>query len=386
MARTATGVLFECILITAFAVLLLEGASRVLHWGVRPMLPSTLDDAFAPRMPARFDSWISVYGGPKFRVCTDQFGLRKSSCEGEEVPAKVVVVGDSQAFGWGMPYSDSFSVKVARSLGTGEETARSMAAGGADIEGLYGWARDYRSKGGPQAAVNIVVVNLGNDLDEMYFGRSSHPTMLLKSLRSWLTVHSYLMLDITLLKYKLLGVGEWYLPPGANPVVFSLNSQERSQLASGTAAAAVRLLRALPPAQHSVVLLMPQDYQVARSEFAKYQRFYPSTAQFEGWSKRISEAASRLDDIERSIAQDLHSQGIVVVRPKGRLATHDPLAVIDRNSHHYTALGQGLIAAAIVEALQKGAVPPAQGDLVHGLPVTVGFGTGHQSVPPGEGK
>jgi len=56
-------------------VLLFEGASRLMHKGVRPMLPHIADDSLSPRTPGEFNSRIQFSEGEAFVVCTAEIGL-----------------------------------------------------------------------------------------------------------------------------------------------------------------------------------------------------------------------------------------------------------------------------------------------------------------------
>lgn len=356
--------LLEALAVTLVVVALLEGGSRVVHGNVRQMLPYVADASMSPRMPASFDSQVQFSGSAAFRVCTDRFGLRGSTCEDSGSRPAVLTVGDSQAFGWAMEFGDTFTAEVARGLGErSPQAARAMAAGGADVESLRGWARDYRAAVGDAhpGRLNIVTVNLGNDLDEMYFGRASGEMPVWRGPREWLTVHSFFMLDFNLLKARFTPGGLFAMPPGANPVIAALSASERQQLALATSKAARRLADALPAARQTVVLLLPNDTQVAPGEFAKYRGFYPSSQQFEGWQRRVAATAAALNEIEDTVARELRAQGVTVVAPRRLLATHDPAALFDRQSHHYTRLGQTVLASAILEAVgAKTASPSVQ--------------------------
>lgn len=356
LIRTAA-VVVECLIITILILATLELLSRVVHLGVRPMLPYIADEAQGSRMPASFDSNVRFLGSPAFRVCTDEYGLRKSSCSTGVESTTVLTVGDSQAFGWAMPFEDTFTAHVAKALGEdAEHNARAMAAGGTDVESLLAWAKDYRSQAPlTRPRLNIIVINFGNDFDEMYFGRSTGRVPFMKAVREWLTVHSFFMLDFNLVKNAWFTISDWQLPPGANPVVLTLRPKERERLAIATSDAAVRLVRALPEAQKSVVVLLPTDYQVAKGEFTKYRKFYSTQAQFDGWNKRVDEAAAALNEIEQIIAHRLQSKGLSVVAPRTLLATHDPGALFDRSSHHYTSYGQRVLSQAILQKAHLGA-------------------------------
>lgn len=353
--------LIEAVVVLTGVAVLLEAGSRLLHRGVRPMLPYVVDEAASPRMPALFTSRVQFPGGQAFVVCTDEFGLRGEPCGARAAHPSVLAAGDSQALGWAMAFTDSLAARVAVGLGErAPDAARALAAGGADVEGLLGWARDYHDRlpaTGQPGRLNIVVVHLGNDLDEMYYGRATGRMPLLQAARNGLATHSYAMLDLHLLRARWSDSAGWTMPPGANPVLLTLSPAQRRALARATARAALRLAHALPPARQTAVLILPTDYQVARREFDKYRPFYPDPAQFDGWRQRLGAMVAGLDEVERQLADALRDRGVVVVAPREALRRHDPRLIFDRASHHYTAAGQALLAQAIVDAVNAPAQP-----------------------------
>ena len=357
---TVAGTVLECLVVLAVVALLLEGMSRIVHLNKRPAIPAVSDADGALRMPAGFDATIQLAGREPFALCTDAQGLRVADCSAATLAAEtdVLVVGDSQALGWGFDFGKTFGALVAAELpGRRVGSARLMAAAATDVESLQSWASDYRHhrEGGQAAAplLNIVSLNLGNDLDEMFFSRSSVTIPRFRAAREWLAVHSTVMADFTIAKNALFNA-EWQSPPGANPVLFALDDAERATLASAAAAAVERLARALPPARETVVLLLPNDYQVQPGEFDKYRRFYPQAAQFESWQRRIPQAVARLDALESAIATELQARGFRVAVPHEALKAVDPLTLFDRGSHHYSPLGQRILARSILEALHAG--------------------------------
>jgi hypothetical protein len=365
--RRATGAVLECLLVLAVVALLLEGMSRIVHLNKRPAIPAISDPDGALRMPAGFDATIQLAGRAPFALCTDGQGLRVADCSAATLAAdpEVLVVGDSQALGWGFDFGQTFGALVAAELpGHRSGSARLMAAAATDVESLRSWAADYRRDGasvqarakspaGQLPLLNIVSLNLGNDLDEMFFSRSSVTVPRFRAAREWLAVHSTVMADFTIAKNALFNA-EWQSPPGANPVLFALDDAERATLAKAAAAAVERLAQALPPARDTVVLLLPNDYQVQPGEFDKYRRFYPQPAQFESWQRRIPQAVARLDALQSAIAAELQAHGVRVAVPHEALKAADPLALFDRGSHHYSPLGQRILARSILEALHAG--------------------------------
>jgi hypothetical protein len=186
----------------------------------------------------------------------------------------------------------------------------------------------------------------------MYFGRAMGRVLYLRTAFEWLTTNSYFMLDFTLVKNLLLDE-EWRVPPGTNPVLCALDDEERTQLASATADATLKLVAALPPSHHVVVIVIPADYQVEPGQFDKYRKFYPSKVLFDAWRSRVSESARRLDRVEEILSARLSAAGLQVVSVKAILQGLDLGAMIDASSHHLTSKGHELVAHVVADALRQ---------------------------------
>ena len=336
--------------------LILEGASRLMHFGVRPMLPFVTDLGFAPRLPPNFSSVVKFPGRGSFEVCTDSMGLRRADCGVSDATVRTIVAGDSQVLGWGLSFSDTFAAKVSMHFGTSLTQARILAAGGADVESLRSWATDFTKRVPTlHPEIRIVGVNLGNDLDEMYFDRSMGRVQYLKAPFQWLKSQSFFMLDYAL-AHRIVFGEPWGLPPGANPVLFALDDGERTKLAHATAEAVGKLLKALPPSDHTVVAIFPADYQLDVRQFDKYRKFYSSDSQFGIWREQAPEAARRLNHIESIIRSILAQSGVTTVSVKDILSGSNMDLMIDDASHHLTAKGHELVSKAIVDAIESATV------------------------------
>ena len=340
----------------AGSLLVLEGASRLVHFGTRPVLPFVTDAGLAPRLPPLFRSDVKSSSGGKFEVCTDSQGMRQAACDSSDGPLHILAAGDSQALGWGFPFSQTFAARVAFELYGSTSHARILAAGGADVESLRPWALTItRRSADSRTHVNLIAVNLGNDLDELYFGRAAGRVHYLKQTFEWLTTNSYFMLDFIRAKAYVLG-DDRRVPPGANPVVFALDDDERTELGRATAQATLKLAKALPPTGRTIVLLIPADYQVDSNQFDKYRGFYASSAQFDSWRLRSIEAARRLDRIEETVSSAVTRKGLEVVSVKALLVGQAHQDLFDGRSHQLTAKGHELMAQAVLNVL-KGTSP-----------------------------
>lgn len=335
------------------ACFVLEGGSRLVHWGVRPMLPNVTDASGASLMPGGLDIVVSFSGGGTFEFCSDRDGLRIACGVPVSPPLpRVLAVGDSQTLGWGLNHEQAYGTLVGKAIGFSASQTRAMAVASSDVETMLPWARDYQNGAHSRPELKLIAINLGNDLDEMFFSRSSSHLPRFKRASEWLAIHSYFVLDFQVVK-EALAPSRPLFPPGTNPVLFSLDGAERMELVQAIVASVDKITKALPVSAHTVIVLIPSDYQVAAAEFTKYEKFYPSSAQYVRWAERVAPAAAMLDEIEQGLGIRLRSHGFLVSTPRTALQAHPPVEVFDRSSHHLTALGHRIVADSIVETLQE---------------------------------
>ncbi len=338
--------------LSLLGLLALEGASRVVHLGARPMIPYRTGADGASRMGVLLDTAVTLQGYGRLRYVTDDVGARVASVErrATERQGATLVVGDSQSLGWGQPFEATFASHLAQGL-TGDATdAVILASAANDPEASLGWVAEYAQRHPVRHGLALVALNLGNDLDEMYLGRRDVRTR--SPITEWLSSRSFLFLDMALLRQRAFGETQ-SMPPGTNPTVFALQPEELRVLVDETAQVLRRSLQALPPAERKAVLIVPNDYQIDLSEMKKYRAAYPDPAVFQGWLDRAPEAAQRLDAVSRHVAERLRQQGILVVESAGALRQAATQArMFDDYSHHLTREGHVVVAATVRRALE----------------------------------
>src|SRR5690242_4192523 len=120
MTQSATGIFrSRTVVWTVFIVGVLEGGSRLFHWNARPMIPFTLDGNGAPRMVADLDISVRLPGHERIRIITDSLGARVGSRAAALADRRggILVVGDSQALGWGLDFSATLGAQLGKRLG-----------------------------------------------------------------------------------------------------------------------------------------------------------------------------------------------------------------------------------------------------------------------------
>ena len=324
----------------------LEAAVRLAHGGARPSLPHVLERGNIVSLPATVDMRVRLPGSETVRYVTDQAGARVAGPESMSVVPQVLVAGDSQALGWGVAFEDTFAARLARRLVGDDQAARILAAPATDPDRYrYALARASRVQTAPLAAL-VVVLNLGNDLEEMTLGRRAYRRQRLQPAAEWLARHSFLYLDASLLLQRLRTDPEQW--PGTNLVLPAFTLAERRDLADVTVEVLVAALQAGPPARHRAVVVVPNDYQVEPEAFDKYAPYYPDRTAFDSVRRQVPEMAAEMDALQARIMAQLRARGIIVVDLRALAAAREQRqGLYSTHSHHISAEAHNLLADAL---------------------------------------
>lgn len=354
--RLSGAIVIEMLFVVSLILLILELGSRLVHWGKRPAIPHITDSYNTPRMPSDIDYQVQLPQRDVHRICTDELGIRHIDCSSEDdvrAAYKMLIIGDSQALGWGMEARDTLAAKLAELYQFEPSEVGIAAVAGADVESLYSWAKDISLVHSESLEKVVLYVNEGNDLDEMYLGRTSGKVANFQGLSQWLGVNSFLYLDFILIKQALFG-GVWSMAPGTNPVLFMLNDKESKVYAKAIADSCERLLNLWPDRVSKTVLLVPNDYQVFHSEFDKYNHFYPSEELFLQWRAKVREGGEILNRYQRRLTRFLDDKGIPNVKASLSISQLTAEEVFDRSSHHLTPLANEVIAKQFYQKINQG--------------------------------
>jgi hypothetical protein len=343
-------------LVCVVAAVLVEVTARLIQVNARPMIPFVIDRLGATRLEADLDIPIQLPHYARMRLVTDGLGARVASVAARDAERTggVLFVGDSQILGWGLAFQQTAAARLAGLIGVPREKVAIVAAPAEDPEKEVGWARDYARLRPERQRVEVVALNLGNDLEEIYLSRAGTLFQSSGGLSAWLSHHSVAYLDLALLRSALWGQqGEPH--PEVNSAMRRLDDEERSLLAADVAASLERLFNELPPADQRIVMIIPQDSQVRIEEFDKYRAYYSDEADFSLHKAAQEIAVARLKEFQQMGAACLRAAGLTVVllEPALREAWRKT-DLIDTRSHHLMAAGQE-IAARAVAAVMKAA-------------------------------
>jgi hypothetical protein len=342
-ARLARGIgkllmlVVEGLVYVALALAGMEAVSRLVHGNTRPLLPYIVGADGDARAPSDIDLRVRLPGMETARYVTDHAGARMELAVAAPLEPSWLFVGDSQMLGWGLEFADSLPGRIAGLRGQQLSSLRILASSRQDPAGLLAWAHDYTQLHPAAHRLVAVGVNLGNDLDEIY-NRHHHPEPLRSSkVTQWLSLNSVAFLDLSQLMQAIRGWRFRPDPPGLNTALLLIGDdpQALQALVGDTVHAVADLFGALPPAEERVVILIPQDTQVAAAEFDKYRSAYADEPSFERARAMQRRAVVRLNEAESALAQRLQALGYRVVSTRGALqrqyAAQD---YFDRYSHH----------------------------------------------------
>jgi hypothetical protein len=340
------------ILVILTCVLLVEGVLRIVQLNERPMIPSIVDRFGATRLQPLLNLPVRLPEYQAIRLVTDEAGARVASVAARDGDRSngVLFVGDSQVLGWGLSFEHTAASRLAGIIGIPQDKIAILAAPAEDPEKEIGWARDYSRRWRQRQRVEVVALNLGNDLEEIYLTRVGTLFPSSGGLPAWLSRHSLAYIDLTLLRASLQGEqGEPH--PEVNSAMLWLNEDERKLLAEGAADSVERLFTVLPPADRRIVMVIPQDSQVRIDEFDKYRRYYSDDADFKLHKAAQEVALDRLEIVQQVIVAKLESRGIKVVLVEPALSqAWGRGQLIDTRSHHLMNAGQEVAARALVPA------------------------------------
>lgn len=351
---TVTADLVFLAIVLAGAALFLEVVARVIQQNSRPMIPFVLDDFGGPRLQANLDLPVTLPHYKRMQLTTDAIGARVAdvAAANQQRADGILFVGDSQVLGWGLSFSDTAAARLAEHMHLPQERVTILAAASQDPERELSWAQAYTRAHTQRQHIEVVALNLGNDLDEMYLGRSSIRFPSGGSLSSWLSHHSVAFLDFGLLR---LSLAQWQRDEHqeVNYAMLLLSDAERLLLADGVVSSLQKLLQALPPADERVILVIPQDSQVAMSQFQKYRPLYRTDRDYAAHESAQRRAVERLESLQQAVVKRLEAQRlkVVVLEPALRAALGRP-NLIDTHSHHLMAAGQEVAAQALAAAVQ----------------------------------
>jgi hypothetical protein len=345
--RTWAADLLCLALVLAGAAVFLELATRAIQRNNRPLIPSVLDDFGGRRLEKELDLPVKLPHYERMQITTDATGARVADVAARTTNRSdgILFVGDSQILGWGLSFPETAAARLAQRMHVPLERVAILAAALQDPEREISWVRDYTRAQPQRQRMEVVALNLGDDLDEIYMGRAADHLPSGGSITSWLSHHSVAFLDFEMLRLAL-DPRRQDQHAEVNYSMLLLNDIERAMLAEGVAASLERLVRALPPADQRAILIIPQDSQVAASEFMKYRSLYRTDSDFTLHQAAQQKAVRHLETFQSDIVARLRNRlsiPVVVLEPALRTALNQH-NLIDVQSHHLMAAGQEVIA------------------------------------------
>ena len=338
--------LFICLVSAIF----LEVVLRIIQGTKKPFIPYLITQHTA-YLPSNAEFTSTLAGNIRANYVTDDVGARTAdtSARTKSREGGVFVVGDSQAMGWGVEFKDTFASYVAGQVSDDPTKAWILASPSTDPEqSLFTIKRYTHSHNEPQKAT-ILVLNLGNDLDEIFLARQqsrtdSSPAWL------WLTMKSTLCMDVRILINKATGA-DYTLTPGVNPILYAMLPDEQLFLADRTVDVMIKAAKVVPRSEYLLMLITPADIQIDPAQFDKYRSYYDQE-EFDSWKGKMVEFSNRMQEIEDYLARQLESRGQNVIKASTVIRKNGSLdEIFDAYSHHLTSKGHQLVAQQLVRGI-----------------------------------
>lgn len=345
--------------ILASVLLIVEVALRLITPGV-PTIPFYYQENGVPGLYRNDNVLVSFPDRPAINYKTNRIGARIADSANPDVVLKsgTFVIGDSQALGYGLAFEDTFAAQATNQL-YGDSPVQLLASPSTDMELLsHGVCTEPMMKE-MTPDLQILMANLGNDLDEMYLGGRTQRGIASIPMHKTLLRNSRIYMRLTIAQSRQALAT--HVLPGVNPVLYNLTPGERVTLADEMVARIKTALACAPDAPARILVLMPSDFQVNPDELLKYRTFSSNPAVFDDWANRRTELARMMDVLERYITARLANEAVTVL--SFRQIAQDYMAknqsvqssdIFEPSSHHITKLGHDMLAAAITRS-QKGA-------------------------------
>lgn len=307
-----------------------------------PLLPFAVRDGF-PQLPENDEFFVAFEGEAPVSYVTDKFGARVDpSRNSSSASVDYLVVGDSQAVGYGLPMQLTFGAIAAACSGLRHSAL--AAAPAADLEDYYQRVRrELLARDVPAAAT--LVVNLGNDLDEAYTSGQWIRGVNDGVAQVWLLRNSRaFQVAALMLQHRHLSEGS---VPGVNRILYALKSDERVALVEAAAERVAETVRLFPSTVRTQVVLVPNDIHMSASELDKYERYFADPARWRTWSSRAREFAQQSRALYDFLLARLRQKGVQIVDAAALFREQDVTHVYSRSSHHLTTMGHKIVGNAL---------------------------------------
>lgn len=331
-----TAGLFILILVTV------EGVSRV-RTPHAPLLPFR-GTASYPVLPASAAMAVAFGSASPVWYVTDQTGARIARPGLPVEKTDFLVVGDSQALGYDLPFEDTAAVAVARCAASNQ-----LAIAAAPASDPEDYLRRYQDEIRDRTMLKraIVLVNLGNDLDEIYLSGQWFRGITGDTVQTWLLQHSRAYQNLLLWQQDRALAATTI--PGVNRILYELSADERLQL---TDALAARVAAGIDPRLPTTVAILPNDSDVAPSELAKYQQYAASIPAFQKWLRQAAVFSAQQSALRRLLVARLRTAGVDVLDLSYLFSPQNATAMFARTSHHLTAHANRLIGQRLCQHLR----------------------------------
>ena len=324
--------------ILAISIFFLEILLRISDQNCYSILPIYFDNGHSTLI--KNESFCVKYTGhPKSTYKTDKFGIRVNNKESQNNGFENLLIGDSQAMGYGINFEDHFLFKYLDNNNLGN--LKILATPHNDIKSINSFVENNNFQFDKYKKI-FVMFNLGVDLDRFVFGW----------LNNWNNSNSFI--EIQLFKYfrlypylkniyKKLKKYHFTFRPSINPYFDYINNQEVNYLIDEIINQYSIFFDNYKITNYEFIVIAPAWY-IDANQINKYKSYY-SDYQFDNLKKNLPHYIKRMKNNINYFRHALDSKGLknIII---DKIIFHDD-DLFHENNYHLNLKGHEKLSNAL---------------------------------------
>ena len=275
-------------IIIMFIILLLETLLRISDRNCYSFLPIYFEKEHSTLI--KNDSFCVKYTGhPKSTYKTNKYGMRIHNNETDKTNNKNLLIGDSQAMGYGINFNDHFLYKYLQNNNLGN--LEILAAPHNDLESISSFVKINNFNFNEYKKI-FIMFNLGVDLDRFVFGWQDNWNISnsYKEIQLSKMLRIYPYIKNIYLKFKKY---HFTFRPSINPYLDYLSDQEINYLISEIMIQYFSFINKNEIINYEFIIIAPAWY-IDKKQINKYEHYY-SKSEFDNLKKNYYYYEKSLD-------------------------------------------------------------------------------------------
>ena len=254
--------------ILTISIFFLEILLRISDQNCYSILPIYFDNGHSTFI--KNESFCVKYTGhPKSTYKTDKFGIRVNNKESQNMDFENLLIGDSQAMGYGINFEDHFLFKYLDNNNLGN--LKILATPHNDIKSINSFVENNNFKFDKYKKI-FIMFNLGIDLDRFVFGWQNNWNIsnnyIEIKLSKFLRLYPYIKnIYLKLKKYHFT------FRPSVNPYLDFITDQEANYLINEIIDQYLSFLNENKILNYEFIIIAPAWY-IDKNQINKYQSYY----------------------------------------------------------------------------------------------------------------